>query len=266
MNQQFLRKYGPWALVTGASDGVGQASAKLLASMGLNLVLVARSQEKLAHLAKQFANENNIQVRVLALDLSVAEAAEELKLATSDLEIGLLIASAGFGSSGKFLDANEVTELQMLNVNCNAVLVQCLHFGKLMAQKQKGGLILLSSVLAFQGTPYSANYGATKAYIQSFAEGIADEFQAHGVDVLSVAPGPIASGFAQRANMVLGQSLAPDVVAKQAIDSLGKRRLVRPGALSKLLGWGLSTAPRALRVQLIGSIMRGMTKHQRPPA
>jgi short-subunit dehydrogenase len=124
-------------------------------------------------------------------------------------------------------------------------------------------VVLLSSLVAFQGTPYSANYSASKAYIQTLAEGMGHELKADGVDVLSVAPGPINSGFAARANMNLGQAMTPEVVARVSLAALGRQRTVRPGWLSKLLGWTLSTAPRFMRVQIMGAIMANMTKHQR---
>jgi uncharacterized protein len=123
--------------------------------------------------------------------------------------------------------------------------------------------VLMSSLLAFHGTPLSANYAATKAYVQSLAEGLRAEWSAHGVDVIASAPGPIDTGFAKRADMRMAQTLPAAVVARQTLAALGRRGTVRPGWLSKLLGWSLATAPRALRVTIMGRIMGGMTAHQR---
>jgi short-subunit dehydrogenase len=260
---QFVEKYGPWAVVTGASDGIGRAFARELASRGLNLVLVARREELLHLLAEELAMDFKINIRIQPTDLSIKSSAFDCLNSTDDLEIGLLVAAAGFGSSGPAFRANDQTEADLVEVNCGAVLQQCIHFGRRMVTRRRGGIVLLSSLVAFQGTPYAANYAASKAYIQALAEGLGRELENDGVDVLAVAPGPVSSGFARRADMQLGQTTPAEVVARVSIASLGRQRTVRPGWLSKLLGWGLSTTPRPIRVQIIGRIMRGMTQHQR---
>jgi short-subunit dehydrogenase len=260
---EFLKKYGPWAVVTGASEGIGAAFAVELASKGLNLVLVARREDRLEAMSRELASKFRIEVRIQPTDLASKSSALGLFINTEDLDVGLLVAAAGFGTSGPILLTNDRVESDLVEVNCAAVLQQCLHYGRRMAAKHRGGIVLFSSVVAFQGVPFSANYAASKAYIQALAEGMGEELKADGVDVLSVAPGPIASGFAARANMNLGQTMTPEVVARVSIAALGKQRTVRSGWLSKLLGWGLSTAPRFLRVQIMGSIMANMTKHQR---
>jgi short-subunit dehydrogenase len=260
---EFLKKYGPWAVVTGASEGIGAAFAAELASKGLNLVLVARREDRLEAMSTELASKFRIAVRIQPIDLADKSSALGLFINTEDLDVGLLVAAAGFGTSGPMLLTNDRVESDLVEVNCAAVLQQCLHYGRRMAARRRGGIVLFSSVVAFQGAPFSANYAASKAYIQALAEGMGEELKTDGVDVLSVAPGPIASGFATRANMNLGQTMTPDVVARVSIAALGKQRTVRPGWLSKLLGWGLSTAPRFLRVQIMGGIMANMTKHQR---
>ena len=109
-----------------------------------------------------------------------------------DLDVGLLVAAAGFGTSGPFLDSDLTQELEMLDVNCRALLSQSLHFGRRFAERGRGGLILLASLVGFQGAPFSANYAATKAYVQSLAEALHVELALRGVDVLASAPGPAA--------------------------------------------------------------------------
>ncbi len=262
-DNEFLKKYGPWAVVTGASEGIGQAFATELASRGMNLVLVARREDRLATLAEALKRKSRIDVRIQPADLSNKSSALGVFINTEDLDVGLLVAAAGFGTSGPMLLTNPRVESDLVEVNCAAVLQQCLHYGRRMAARRRGGLVLLSSLVAFQGTPNSANYSASKAYIQTLAEGMGQELKADGVDVLSVAPGPINSGFAARANMNLGQAMTPEVVARVSLAALGRQRTVRPGWLSKLLGWTLSTAPRFMRVQIMGAIMAKMTKHQR---
>lgn len=259
----FAQRYGPWAVVTGASEGIGRAFAEQLAGRGLSLVLVARRADLLQALAQQLQAEHGVECRVIATDLSDLEATHRLVESTHDLDVGLLVAAAGFGSAGPLLDAELGAQTEMVDLNCTSVLAQCWHFGQRLAQRQRGGVVLMSSLLAFHGTPLSANYAATKAYVQSLAEGLRVEWSAHGVDVIASAPGPIDTGFAKRADMRMAQTLSPAVVARQTLAALGRRGTIRPGWLSKWLGWSLATAPRVLRVAIMGRIMAGMTAHQR---
>lgn len=259
----FAQRYGPWAVVTGASEGIGRAFAKELARHSLNVVLVARRAERLQALAQQLHAEYGVECRVVATDLSDLEATHRLVDSTRDLDIGLLVAAAGFGSAGPLLDTELGGQTEMIDLNCTSVLAQCWHFGQRLAKRRRGGVVLMSSLLAFHGAPLAANYAATKAYVQSLAEGLRAEWSAHGVDVIASAPGPIDTGFAKRADMRMAQTLPPEVVAWQTLAALGRRGTVRPGWLSKLLGWSLATAPRALRVAIMGRIMGGMTAHQR---
>ena len=260
------QRYGPWAVVTGASDGIGRALAVEAAAVGLNLVLVARRVAPMDALAAELQRRHAVACRVVPLDLSQPDAMQRLAAATDDLEVGLLVAAAGFGSAGPLLEQDSTDEVDMLAVNCTAVLQQCLHFGARMVQRRRGGVVLLSSVVAFQGTPWSAHYAATKAYVQSLAEGLRVEWAPRGVDVIACAPGPVASGFARRAGMTMGSAASPAAVARQTLASLGRRSTVRPGGLSKLLGWSLATVPRPLRVTLMGRIMGGMAREPGIPA
>jgi uncharacterized protein len=255
-------RYGPWAVVTGASDGIGLELARELARTGLNLVLVARRKDVLEKIATQFQKDYNIQTLVLDADLADSKAVRDVISATNDLDVGLLVASAGFGSSGEFLETELTTELTMIDVNCRAVLEMTHHYGRRFAAQKRGGIILFSSLVAFQGVPKSANYAASKAYVQSLVEGIHAELKQFGVDVLASAPGPVQSGFAKRANMQVSRSLTSEVVAKKTLEALGKKITVRPGFLSVFLEASLSLLPRPARVNIMARVMGGMTSHQ----
>ena len=137
------------------------------------------------------------------------------------------------------------------------------EFAKRFAQRGRGGIVFLSSIVAFQGVPRSANYAATKAYIQSLAEGLHVELKPLGVDVIAAAPGPVRSGFAQRADLQMGSAQDAADVPAVTMSALGRRTTVRPGVLSKLLGFALSTLPRWGRVRMMSLIMGGMTKHHK---
>ncbi len=257
---RLVDRYGPWALVTGASDGIGAATARRLAAEGFALLLVARRQAKLTALADELKAAHRVEVETLAIDLGTEYGVSGLLRASEAHDIGMLVAAAGFGTSGSFLASPIADEVAMLDVNCRAVLSLTHAFGNRFAGRGRGGIVLFSSLVAFQGVPNSANYAATKAFVQSLAEGIGPELRARGVDVLAVAPGPVRSGFAARAGMRMGATDSPVTVAKGLIDALGRQSLVRPGMLSKLLEFALTFLPRRGRVWMMGKVMSGMAR------
>lgn len=256
--RRVLERFGPWAVVTGASSGIGRALAVGLAEAGLNLVLVARDRPRLEALAASLMAQHGVQVHVIEADLAQESTLEAIDAATLDLDVGLLVASAGFGSSGPFLEADIAAETEMLMVNGRAVLQACHRFGRRFRARGRGGLVLLSSIAAFQGMPYAAHYAATKAYVQSLAEALQVELQGDGVAVLAAAPGPTHSGFAARAGMTLGMATEPEAIAPPILAALGRQATVLPGALSKLLRYALVPLPRWARVRIMGKVMQGM--------
>jgi short-subunit dehydrogenase len=263
-SDEFVERFGPWAVVTGASDGIGLAFARNLAARGLNLVLVARRIDLLNALSKQLAAEHHVECVVHATDLTGLDAVRRLVDATESLDVGLLVAAAGFGTSGPFLGSHLEEEIGMVDLNCRSVLAQTWHFSRRLSRRGRGGVVLMSSLLARCGVPRAANYAATKAYVQSLAEGLRRELAAAGVQVIASAPGPIYSGFAERANMRMTFALQPDVVAQVTLDALGRRTTTRPGWLSKLLDWSLAVTPRWAQIMILGQVMKGMTTQQHP--
>lgn len=177
---------------------------------GINLVLTARSTTVLQQLATEVAARHRVETRVVTVDFELPTAIEELLEATANLEIGLLIAAAGFGTSGLFLNSSPERELAMLDVNCRAVLLLAHHFGRRFAKQKRGGIVLMGSIVGFQGVPNAAHYAATKAYIQTLAEALHVELAPLGVDVLASAPGPVHTGFAARAGNANGRCSATD--------------------------------------------------------
>jgi hypothetical protein len=260
--RRLRRRYGPWAVVTGASDGIGRELALRLAEAGVHVVLAARREERLASLARELTGSHGVQTRVVAVDLATRAGVDDLVARTGDLDVGLLVAAAGFGTSGPFLDGDLADELTMIDVNCRAVAELSHAFGRRFVARGRGGIALLSSLVAFQGVPGAANYAATKAYVQSFAEALRIELKPLGVDVVASAPGPIHSGFAARASMKMGFAQAPRDVAGATLTALGRRGTVRPGWLSKLLEASLTLLPRWGRVRMMGVVMAGMTRRE----
>lgn len=253
-------QYGPWAVVTGASSGIGREFALELASSKLSLVVVGRNESALNELARTLSQLGSPQVKVIIADFAQDGAVASLIQATESLEVGLFVASAGFGSSGDFLDNDVASESEMVRVNCEAHVALTHFYGHGMRTRRRGGIVLLSSLVAWQGVPTATTYAATKAFVQSFGEGLYHELKPHGVHVICSAPGPVASGFGNRAGMNLQRAITPDVVGKETLKYLGRRSTVVPGGLSKFLHGSLITAPRALRVRIMKQVFAGFLK------
>lgn len=259
------RPFGPVALVTGASDGIGKATAEALAAKGFDLVLVARRKAKLDTIAADLARRFGVTIQTIAADLSSDDAVENLVAQTAEQDIGIAVLAAGFGTSGRLGDVDYRDEQNMLRVNCETVLRLSQVFGQRMEARGRGQLVLFGSIVGFQGAANAANYAASKAYVQTLAEGLALELKPLGVNVLSVAPGPVASGFAARANMTMGQAGTPDGVAKGIVRAIGTSGTIRPGLLSKVLGYNLALTPRFLRTRIMSGIMSGMANSKGRP-
>lgn len=256
----FLRRFGRAAVVTGATSGIGLAFARALAAQGFDLVLVGRRQEVLGRVASELGGAHGIRVKQVAADLATPEGVRATIDAARGEDVGLLIAAAGFGTSGAFVDGVLAEEVEMLEVNCRASMELAWHFAGRFAGQKRGGIVLFGSLVGFQGVPRAAHYAATKAYVQTLAEGLHHELKPLGVSVVSCAPGPIHSGFASRAGMTMGLAQRPEAVVGPTLRALGRRSTVRPGWLSKFLGWSLATLPRWGRVRVMGVIMGGMAR------
>jgi short-subunit dehydrogenase len=188
---------GKWALVTGASAGIGKALAEQLAAGGTNLVLTARRRERLEELARKLATAHDIRSEVFVADLAEPHAPERIFEFTRQkgIEVDLLINNAGFGSYGEIAASDTQRQLDMVQVNCSAVV----HLTRLylpgMIERRGGDVLILASTASFQGVPYISTYAATKAFDLLFAEGLAEEMKPHGIRVCALCPGSTVSEF-----------------------------------------------------------------------
>jgi short-subunit dehydrogenase len=210
MASPILRKSlaGKWAVVTGASAGIGEAIAVELAQAGVHLVLTARRRERLELLAERLRLQHGIQTQVIVADLTLPDAPQEIYQATAGagLTIDILIDNAGFGEYGEFLAADAKRLVEMVQVNCAAVVHLTRLFLPAMVERRRGFVMIVASTAAYQPVAYLATYGATKAFDRMLAEALAEEMKRYGVRVSALCPGPTESEFDQVAGARTGDS------------------------------------------------------------
>lgn len=259
-SNRFAERYGPWALVTGASSGIGRELALLLAERGLNLILQGRDASRLQAVASLVESELHRETLCVQADLAELAGVEAAIDAMGDVDLGLVIANAGIGAVRPFLTRDPRDLDELLAVNCRALLMLSHAAARQLQPRGRGGIVLLGSLLAFQGVPLMADYAASKAYVQSLGEALYLELGRVGIDVLVSAPGPTHSAFGARAGMHMGMAAAPDAVARATLDALGRHCTVRPGWLAWLLEASLAPLPRLARSRILGRVMSSMAQ------
>ena len=245
-----------WAVVTGASDGIGRALVLELSKQNYNIIAIGRSATKLEPLKANWAAATELQVHTI--DFAKAGSNEALQGLVADKFVEIFAPAAGFGSSGNFFDLDLNTEMQMVDVNCRAVVEQTQWFAQKFERQKSGTLIFFSSLLGTAGAGTSAVYAATKNFIHAFAEGLRVELKPAGVKVLTICPGPTTSGFAQSAQMTYSGADSASAVAKGIVKAIGKNSTIYPAARARFLGFTLSTVPRSVRVLILTSVMKSL--------
>jgi len=208
---EFKDTYGPWALVAGASEGVGALYAEALAEKGLNVVLLARRQATLDEVAAGIRERTGVQTRTLAIDLAEAGAAGRVTEALADLEIGFLVYCAGADADYAALLDNPVSTAEsLIHRNCTVLVQLCHAFAGPMVERGRGGIVIFGSGSGFAGVPKLATYGATKAFDMVFAEGLWAELRPQGVDVLGLILGETDTPALRRMRHHLGLAATAD--------------------------------------------------------
>jgi uncharacterized protein len=267
---EFAERYGPWAIVAGASDGTGAAFVEDLAGRGVNVVLVARRQSVLEEVAARV----NVETRVVPLDLSTDTAADELAAATEDLDVGLVVYNAGADSHNtRVLETPLESWQALVRRNCTTVLACSYHFGGRMVGRGRGGLVLVTSGAAWAGASHIATYAASKAFDLVLAEGLWAEWHELGVDVLSLVLGATDTPSLRRSLAANGGDMGaladPTDVAREAFDHLGDGPTWQYGMPDATGGSPFGALPRRQAVELMtaGSLtMFDTAKTGRDPA
>lgn len=218
---------GKWALVTGASAGIGKALAEELAAGGTHLILTARRKERLEELSQRLSEKHKIKTEVFVADLADPSAPEKIYAFSKlkGIEVELLINNAGFGAYGEFSEAETHRLLEMVQVNCSAAVhLTRLYLPEMMARR-RGYVMMLASTAAFQSVPYLSTYAATKAFDLLFAEGLAEELKPHGVRVCALCPGSTESEFHEVAGQTHLASAARSKETAEKVAHVGLRAL-----------------------------------------
>jgi len=255
------------ALVTGASSGLGAEFARQLARRGSNLILVARSTDRLRALAAEIEHTHPVRVEVVAADLAdraaVAAVAERVRG-----RVHLLVNNAGLGTYGPFVDLDTDRDYEQILVNNAALVALTRALLPNMLDRHTGGVLNVASTIAFQPGPYQAVYAATKAFVLSFTEALRVENRDSGVRVLALCPGPVQTGFLT----ALGDDRAAHTAIYSKLDRADRvvtvglraldhdRGIVIPGTRNTLLTWGPRFTPRALTARISGRLLRPATR------
>ena len=257
-------------LITGASSGIGEAFARRLAAEKHNLVLVARSEEKLHALCDELMLEHHITAHYVAIDLTAYEADVRLFKETEKhgLEVDWLINNAGFGSMGDFANLELERELEMISLNIMALVALTHRYLQQMRTRKSGTIINVSSTAGFQPLPFMATYAATKAFVTSFTEAIAEENRPHGIKVLALCPGATETNFFDAAKIkepvqVKGMQ-TPEEVVETALKAVRKGKSLIVSGLANYVGSVLGTiVPDSLITRTIGKVLRSKLKEKK---
>jgi len=255
-------RYGEWALVTGASAGIGEEFARQLAAGGMSVALTARREDRLHKVAEEIRGRYKVETRVIAADLAAPDGAGKVATAVDGLELGMLVNNAGFGYAGRFDKLATDRLRQMVVVNCLAPVVLTSKLLPAMVKRGRGAVIVVGSVAGRQPLPLHAVYSATKAFDLLLGEALWAELRGTGVDALVLEPGPTATEF----QAVAGEVVPPNHgepasnVVRLALESLGHK----PSVISGWFNWARANAIRLVPRRVVLTIAKSVTENQTP--
>jgi len=259
--KSLVERYGPWALVAGASEGLGAAFATALAEAGFSLVLLARRAAALEALADELRKRFGVTVEVKTIDLGHADLEAQMSALAAEREIGLLVYNAALSIVAPFLDTSLADKQRMLDINARGPII-CTHvLGQRMAARGRGGIVLLSSLTAFWGSAWVATYGATKAFNLSLGEALAHELAERGIDVVVSCAG--ATRTPNFVNLLAGRkgpsAMSPEEVAHQTLSALPSRGAFVPGLFNRFAQFMLTRLmPRRAAIRVMAGQTRGL--------
>ena len=255
-----VKKYGEYALVTGASSGIGKEFAIALAKEGFNLVVVARRKKELDDLTQEIQEGTGVKVVPYSTDLTLPNTVEKLDAFTQAMDIGLVVLNAGMQTHGSFVKTSLQEQEKMLELNVKVPMKMAHIFAKRFVKKGSGTLVFLSSTFAYQAVPFFSNYAASKSYILNFAEALHVELAPKGVDVLALSPGLTKTEMPDQIAMDFSKMpisiMEADTVVKKALDALKEHKSsVVPGGRNKMMAFmAQRMMPRAAIASMFGDM------------
>jgi short-subunit dehydrogenase len=257
---EFKEKYGKWALVTGATSGIGEELSNQLAAKGLNIVLIARKEKELNEKASSLSKKFGIETRCVSADLASIEGVESVKTASKDLEVGLLVLAAGIEVNGAFEKNDIRKEIQVVQINVISTLALTHHFISPMIKRGKGGVLLIASLSGHMPNPYFANYAGTKSYVLNFGASLYGELKPKGIDVTVLSPGltstPMVADNGVDWSKTPMSPLKPEMVAAAGLNALGKKFLAIPGGKNKIMAVMAKHSPLQMQTSMNEKMMR----------
>lgn len=252
-------KYGGWALITGASSGIGAEFAERLGEMGFNLILTARREDRLNELSDKIKKSKSVDVQIVKAGLSYEDEVYRLIEEVGDKEVGMLINNAGYGSTGNFTFNDPQFEIDMVKLSCVTPTILTHHYSRKMKERNKGAIIFLGSVVAMQPVPMMAVYSASKVFNSYMGDALWYELKKYNIDVLSVNPGGTKTGFQRIAEIEGGPFVrTPQQVVSTSLDALGRKPSAIDGFPNKLMAFFTKLMPRKLQVSIAGNIAAKM--------
>jgi short-subunit dehydrogenase len=261
------KRFGPWALVTGASSGIGKEFAQQIAASGINIVLVARREDLLKEVGVEFSKRYGVEHRVVVLDVSREDFIRQLASATDDLDIGLVVSNAGTGNPGEFLKLDRQLLEETLRLNTMSHLDIAHYFGGKLAERRRGGLILVGAMGAENGIPCMANDGGAKAYVHSLGEALHYEFKPLGVYVTVLAAGvtntAVLEKFALDPKTMPMKPMSVEQCVSEGLSGLVKNRSrIVPGRLNRILN---ALVPPSLARKMLADLLgKGLASKSAP--
>lgn len=260
VRHRIVQRYGRWALITGASTGIGLEFARQLALEGMNVALVARRGDVLSARAEELSREFGVEAVAITHDLVDEGVVEALFLRLDGKEISLVIMNAGAETTGHFAKVPLDRHIQLQRLNVDVPMRMARLFGQTMIERGRGGLIFVSSLFGYQGIPLVANYAASKAYVLSLGESLNVEMKPFGVDVLVLSPGLTNTDMPAQMPVDFGKMpitrSEPRHVVRVALASLGRKATVVPGFINKIYAWENRFIPRSWPVKLFGFLLK----------
>ena len=261
----FEERYGPWAAVTGAGQGIGAAFAADLVGRGVNVVLIDRDAGLLEARAKELSDgaaSGGVEVRTAVVDLASEDGADRVLAAVDGLDLGLLVNNAALSYEGPILEQGLEPALVQLHVNCRVPLTLVHRLLPSLMARGRGGIILLSSLSAMRGAPLVSGYAATKAWNLILAESISEELRGTGVDMMALLPGSTRTpgwlGSKPQASLGTSNVMDPPDVAREALDALGTVPSIIAGQENRESEAFMESLDRAEAIKIMGDVMRQM--------